>query len=284
MLAGPWARDLPDPPQQGRYSRIVQRAIDADANPHLARPPRAGLVRAQGGHQRPGRAAAAGAVNAILADPDTIFRLGTAHPHTGAVEHLDEQTYRPGAKLARLVRARDGTCRYPGRATPAQRCDLDHVIAYPAGPTTAANLQTLCRVHHGFKHHGGWTVSMTPDGVCTWTAPNGAATPPTPSPSTTTPPRPDGVSRHALLVRVTIRVRPGSGRTDVGGRHSDALIVRVRERAVDGKATTAALTALAVALDVRPTDVVLVRGTRSRTKIVDVPDTAATRFEQLLDQ
>ena len=112
-------------------------------------------------------------VNAILADPDTIIRLGTANPHTGAVEHLDEQTYRPGAKLARLVRARDGTCRYPGCATPAQRCDLDHVIAYPAGPTTAANLQTLCRVHHGFKHHGGWTVTMTPEGVCTWTAPNG---------------------------------------------------------------------------------------------------------------
>ena len=56
---------------------------------------------------------------------------------------------------------------------PPQRCDLDHVIAYPAGPTSAANLQSLCRAHHGFKHHGGWTVTMTPDGICTWTAPNG---------------------------------------------------------------------------------------------------------------
>ena len=71
------------------------------------------------------------------------------------------------------MRARDGTCRYPGCATPAARCDLDHVIAYPAGPTSAANLQSLCRAHHGFKHHGGWTVTMTPEGVCTWTAPNG---------------------------------------------------------------------------------------------------------------
>ena len=69
--------------------------------------------------------------------------------------------------------AATGTCRYPGCATPAERCDLDHVIAYPHGPTSAANLQTLCRAHHGFKHPGGWTVSMTPDGVCTWTAPNG---------------------------------------------------------------------------------------------------------------
>ena len=112
-------------------------------------------------------------VNAVLADPDTIIRLGAAHPDTGAVEQLQERTYRPGAGLARLVRARDGTCRHPGCATPAQRCDLDHVIAYPHGPTTAANLQSLCRTHHGFKHHGGWTITMTPEGVCTWTAPNG---------------------------------------------------------------------------------------------------------------
>ena len=137
--------ELPDPPLQGRYSRIVAQAIDADANPHLARDrhgrvwfvPKAAIA-APVGLLLPAQ------VNAILADPDTIIRLGTANPHTGAVEQLDEQTYRPGAKLARLVRARDGTCRYPGCATPAARCDLDHVIAYPAGPTTAANLQTLC--------------------------------------------------------------------------------------------------------------------------------------------
>ena len=174
VLTGPWAADLPDPPVQRRYATAVHQAIEVDANPHLARdghgrvwfvpkpvtsPPVGLLLPAQ--------------VNAILADPDTIIRLGTANPHTGAVNMLDEQTYRPGARLARLVRARDGTCRYPGCATPAERCDLDHVIAYPAGATTAANLQTLCRTHHGFKHHGGWTVTMTPDGVCTWTAPNG---------------------------------------------------------------------------------------------------------------
>ena len=59
---GPWAQQLPDPPLQDRYARIVAQANDADANPHLARDrPRAGLVRAQGGHRRPGRAAATGA-------------------------------------------------------------------------------------------------------------------------------------------------------------------------------------------------------------------------------
>ncbi len=174
VLGGSWAQDRPDPPLHARFQTVVRQAREVDANPNLARdwhgrtwfvpkpvliPPVGMLLPAQ--------------VNAILANPDTHIRLGRANPSTGAVDTLEERTYRPGAALARLVRARDGTCRYPGCATPAGRCDLDHVTPYPAGPTTAANLQTLCRTHHGFKHHGGWTVTMTPDGVCTWTAPNG---------------------------------------------------------------------------------------------------------------
>ena len=66
----------------------------------------------------------------------------------------------------------------------------------------------------------------------------------------------------------------------VGGRHDQSVIVRVRgERAVDGRATAAAL----VALGIRTGDVTLVSGTRSRTKIVDIPDAALMRFEDLRD-
>jgi hypothetical protein len=50
---------------------------------------------------------------------------------------------------------------------------LDHVIAYPAGPTAPPNLLCLCATHHGFKHHANWTLAMTPEGVATWTAPDG---------------------------------------------------------------------------------------------------------------
>ena len=35
------------------------------------------------------------------------------------------------------------------------------------------NLHALCRVHHGFKHHAGWTVRMDPDGTCHWSTPTG---------------------------------------------------------------------------------------------------------------
>jgi len=82
-------------------------------------------------------------------------------------------------------------------------------------------------------------------------------------------------------VRVTIRVRPGASRTAVGGVHGDALVVRVAARAVDGRATDAALRAVAEAFGVRPRDVVLVAGARSRTKIVEVADGDPTVLERL---
>ena len=83
-------------------------------------------------------------------------------------------------------------------------------------------------------------------------------------------------------MRVVIRVRPGSGRTVVGGRYDDALVVRVSERAVDGKATDAALRALADALGVRRADVRLVTGATSRTKIVEIEGDVADRVRDLL--
>ena len=83
-------------------------------------------------------------------------------------------------------------------------------------------------------------------------------------------------------MRVVIRVRPGSGRTVVGGRYDDALVVRVSERAVDGKATDAALRALADALGVRRADVRLVTGATSRTKIVEIDGDVADRVRDLL--
>ncbi len=70
----------------------------------------------------------------------------------------------------------------------------------------------------------------------------------------------------------------------MGGRYDDALVVRVRERAVDGKATTAALRALAEALGVRTADVRLVSGATSRTKIVEIDDSAEAEFQRLLDR
>ena len=65
-------------------------------------------------------------------------------------------------------------------------------------------------------------------------------------------------------------MKPGSARPGVGGEHDGALIVRVSARAVDGKATEAALTEAAESFGVRRGAVRLVSGSSSRTKIVDI--------------
>jgi uncharacterized protein len=84
--------------------------------------------------------------------------------------------------------------------------------------------------------------------------------------------------------RLPVRVRPGTGRTVVGGAYGDALVVRVGARAVEGRATEAALRALAEALGLRRADLRLVTGERSRDKIVEVLDPPAdldARVERL---
>ncbi len=86
-----------------------------------------------------------------------------------------EPRYRPSAKLARWVRARDLTCRFPGCTVAAECCDIDHVIPYPIGATHASNLACLCRKHHLLKTFwgGDWALVLLADGTAIWTSPTG---------------------------------------------------------------------------------------------------------------
>lgn len=104
------------------------------------------------------------------------------HPVTGTVLDHDRTTYAVPADLRRRLRARDGTCRFPGCRRRAERCDLDHTVAWSeGGSTAAANLAHLCRHHHVLKHRRGplgrWQVrqrsSGTREGVLEWTSPAG---------------------------------------------------------------------------------------------------------------
>ncbi|HET6969185.1 MAG TPA: HNH endonuclease signature motif containing protein [Ornithinibacter sp.] len=83
------------------------------------------------------------------------------------------RTYRPGFRLAALVRARDGRCRFPGCSVAVRFCDLDHVRPWPTGPTSPTNLICLCRRHHRIKQRAGWAVRLHPDARATWTDPTG---------------------------------------------------------------------------------------------------------------
>jgi uncharacterized protein len=83
-------------------------------------------------------------------------------------------------------------------------------------------------------------------------------------------------------MRVSIRVRPGSARTMVGGEHGGALVVRVTAPAVDGRATEAALAAVAGAFGVRRREVTLISGATSRTKVVEVAGADQAELDRLL--
>ena len=107
-------------------------------------------------------------IKAILADPDTVFRRLVVDPDTGWLLDAGAATYHPGRHLARTVRKRDLHCRFPGCATAARFCDLDHVIPFPVGLTVLRNVACLCRRHHRLKTHGHWSLTMSPDGICTW--------------------------------------------------------------------------------------------------------------------
>lgn len=85
-----------------------------------------------------------------------------------------EPGYRPSAALAEFVRTRDLTCRFPGCDVSAWKCDVDHTVAFPAGPTHPSNLKSLCRFHHLPKtFHTGWSDFQLPDGTVIWSTPTG---------------------------------------------------------------------------------------------------------------
>jgi hypothetical protein len=104
---------------------------------------------------------------------DARWRRVLTDPASGTVLDVGRTTYQPPAGMADHVRARDRRCRFPGCRQPAHRCDLDHTVRYPLGPTSVCNLGALCRHHHRLKHETLWRVEQDEHGVFTWTSPTG---------------------------------------------------------------------------------------------------------------
>ena len=66
--------------------------------------------------------------------------------------------------LAVALQFLHGVCQAPGCMVPAGRCDLDHRVPHPTGPTTGDNMGPLCRRHHTLKGHGLLHWSTGPPG------------------------------------------------------------------------------------------------------------------------
>ena len=124
----------------------------------------------------------------IAARPDTLFyRLLT--DKRGNLLDVTQLGRFPSDMLGLAVDVRDGTCRWSTCSTAATRCDCDHTIPAPTGPTTAANLGNGCRRHHRAKTHAGFTLDQPEPGVFVWQTPTGHryAVEPEPLPTGTWP-------------------------------------------------------------------------------------------------
>ncbi|MCC3265087.1 HNH endonuclease signature motif containing protein [Arthrobacter gengyunqii] len=95
------------------------------------------------------------------------------HPGTDEILRVGRRRKVP-AGLQRWLRARDGTCRFPGCRTNAVISEIDHTKPWSHGGTTDHdNLEHLCRRHHMFKTRGFWKARQHRPGIIEWTSPGG---------------------------------------------------------------------------------------------------------------
>jgi hypothetical protein len=118
---------------------------------------------------------APGVVEALLGRLSTKVARTLVDARTGVTLETTTPRYRPTEGMRRFVQMRDGTCRFPGCGVQARRCQLDHVLPAPAGPTRPSNLIALCQHHHRLKTFGGWRPVLARDGTVEWADPYGQA-------------------------------------------------------------------------------------------------------------
>jgi len=126
--------------------------------------------------------AATGATNVLLVDTigtlHRMVRLPTA-PAGGWTRQLLNQalaarldslpalstdTYAPTVAITEHVRARNPRCTAYDCPTRAHRCDLDHDVPWPRGPTAVDNLAPRHRRHHQLKTRGLVATRLNQDG------------------------------------------------------------------------------------------------------------------------
>ena len=111
-------------------------------------------------------------IRGLAAQPGTLFyRLLT--DMRGNLLDVTEMGRFPSRKLGNAVRFRDGVCGNPACTVPAARCDLDHLIPVPDGPTTGGNLGPKCRSDHRAKTHAGHVSDRIGPHTTQWTTPTG---------------------------------------------------------------------------------------------------------------
>jgi hypothetical protein len=82
---------------------------------------------------------------------------------------LQTESYEPTVAITEHVHAVHPRCTSYDCARLASRCDLDHDVSWPRGPTCVTNLCPRCRRHHELKTRGLVKTRLHPDGSVTTT-------------------------------------------------------------------------------------------------------------------
>ncbi len=95
-------------------------------------------------------------------------------PVIDLAEDYSATTYEASPKLREQAILRDRTCAFPFCNRSARSADRDHITPHEqGGPTSSANLGSLCRRHHRCKTHDGWSYVMLNPGTYYWCDPHG---------------------------------------------------------------------------------------------------------------
>ncbi|MDQ6840139.1 MAG: HNH endonuclease [Actinomycetota bacterium] len=116
-------------------------------------------------------------------DPDVVRRLACEAPtetiledQFGHVLDVGRRTRRVNRALRRALTRRDGGCQYPGCTT--RRIQAHHVEHWiDGGPTSMANLISLCSRHHHRHHEGAFRIDPAPGGGWSFTRADGRPIP-----------------------------------------------------------------------------------------------------------
>jgi len=97
----------------------------------------------------------------------------TIRPVIDLNDNLKADAYRPTEVMREQAVLTNATCVYPHCSRPSRNADLDHVDEWDGHNTDSTNLAPLCRRHHRYKTHAGWTVVRTGPTSFIWTSRHG---------------------------------------------------------------------------------------------------------------
>jgi len=90
------------------------------------------------------------------------------------------------------------------------------------------------------------------------------------------------VESHGGHVRFSVRVQPRSSRSEIAGTHGDAIRIRLAAPPVDDAANNELIAFLAKQLNVAKSAVRIVKGNKSKNKVIEIAGVTVAEIEALL--